>query len=194
MSDIIYFKNTKELRKWFEKNHDKLNEQWFGIYKKGSDKTGVTYMEAVEAALCYGWIDGLIKGINEKSYSQRFTPRRKGSIWSAINIAKVKSLTEKGLMHEAGLKAFNERDIKKQGLYSFEQKEEIKLPAAYLKKIKANKKAWEYYSKRPPGYKRISSWWIISAKQEETRLRRLDALIRDSAAGQKIGLLREKKK
>jgi uncharacterized protein YdeI (YjbR/CyaY-like superfamily) len=187
--NIKYFKTAGELRKWFEKNHNKLTEQWVGLYKKGYESKGVTYLEAVDAALCFGWIDGITKRIDGEKYCQRFTPRKKTSTWSAVNILKVNDLTKKGLMHEAGLKAFNERDRSRTSLYSFEQKE-IKLPPAYEKKFKANKKAWGSYQKMPPGYRRISAWWVISAKQEETRLRRLDTLIADSEAGVKIKPLR----
>jgi uncharacterized protein YdeI (YjbR/CyaY-like superfamily) len=187
--NIKYFKSAKDLRKWFEKNHNKLTEQWIGLYKKGSGKPSVTYSECVDLALCFGWIDGIAKGIDEEKYCQRFTPRKKGSTWSAVNLGKIKELTKKGLMHEAGLKCFNERDRSKTNQYSFEQKE-LKLPPAFEKKFKANKKAWETFQKMAPRYRRTSSWWVISAKQEETRLRRLETLIADSEAGVKIKPLR----
>jgi uncharacterized protein YdeI (YjbR/CyaY-like superfamily) len=189
MAEVIFFKNTKELCKWFEKNHDKLTEQWFGYYKKGSGKTGVTYFEAVDEALCFGWIDGLTKGINDKCYKQRFTPRKKGSTWSAVNIKKVKGLIKSGRMHEAGLTVFKNRDKVKTNQYSFEQKE-IKLTPKMEKMFKFNKKAWEFYSKSPPGYRRTSAWLVISAKRDETKLKRLERLIADSEAGLRIKELR----
>jgi uncharacterized protein YdeI (YjbR/CyaY-like superfamily) len=191
--NIKFFKDQQSLRKWFEKNHDKKDELWLGYYKKSSGRKSVTYKESVDTALCFGWIDGIAKGIDEEKYCQRYTPRRKGSIWSAVNIKKIEELTRAGLMHKAGLEKFNSRDQSKTNLYSFEQSE-IKLPPAYQKMIKANKKAWEYFSKAPPGYRRTSTWWVISAKQEETRLRRLKTLIKDSAAGRKIALLTPVKK
>lgn len=191
--NIKYFKSAIDLRKWFEKNHNKLTEQWIGLYKKVSGKPGVTYGECVDLALCFGWIDGIAKGIDEEKYCQRFTPRKKGSTWSAVNLGKIKELTKRGLMHESGLKRFNERDRSKTNQYSFEQKE-LKLPPAFEKKFKANKKAWEKYQNMAPGYRRTSAWWVISAKQEETRLRRLGTLIADSEAGLKIKPLREIRK
>lgn len=189
MTEVKFFKNIKELRKWFEKNHNKLTEQWFGFYKKGSGKTGVTYPEAVDEALCFGWIDGIAKGIDEKCYKQRFTPRKKGSTWSAVNTGKVKVLIKSSRMHEAGLAVFKNRDKNKTNQYSFEQKE-IKLTTQMEKIFKANKKAWEYYSKSPPGYRRTAAWLVISAKREETKLKRLERLITDSEAGLRIKELR----
>jgi len=189
MAEVKFFKNTKELRKWFEKNHNKLTEQWFGYYKKGSGKKGVTYPEAVDEALCFGWIDGIAKGIDEKCYKQRFTPRKKGSTWSAVNIGKVKDLIKSGRMHEAGLIVFKNRDKKNTNQYSFEQSE-IKLTPQMEKVFKANKKAWEFYSKSPPGYRRTSAWLVISAKRDETKMNRLKRLIADSEAGLRIKELR----
>jgi len=191
--NIKFFRDQKELRKWFEKNHNKKDELWLGYYKKSAGKASVSYKESVDTALCFGWIDGIAKGIDEEKYSQRYTPRRKKSIWSAVNIKKVEALTKVGLMHEAGLAAFNNRDKKMAGLYSSEQKE-IKFTPALLKLMKANRKAWVYFSKAPPGYRKTATWWVISAKQEETRLRRMKTLIADSAAGRRIALLTPAKK
>ena len=194
--NIKFFKTTEVLRKWMEKNHNKKDELWMGYYKKASGKGGLTYKPALDVMLCFGWIDGISKSIDEEKYCQRYTPRRKGSIWSAVNIKKIAELNKAGLMHEAGLAAFNKRDLKKAGLYSFEQKE-IKFTPALLKMLKANKKAWENFSKMPPGYRKTSTWWVISAKQEETRRRRMNTLIADSEAGRRIALLtplKDKKK
>ncbi len=193
---ITFFKDQKALRKWFEKNHNKKDELWLGYFKKSSGKASVSYQGSVDTALCFGWIDGIAKGIDEEKYSQRYTPRRKKSIWSAVNIKKVEALTKAGLMHEAGLEAFNNRDKKMAGLYSNEQTE-IKFTPVLLKLLKSNKKAWEYFSKAPPGYRKTATWWVISAKHEETRLRRMKTLIADSAAGRRIALLtplKDKKK
>jgi len=194
--NIKFFKTTEAFRKWLEKNHNKKDELWLGYYKKASGKTSVTYKEALEEVLCFGWIDGISRSIDEEKYCQRYTPRRKGSIWSAVNIKKAEELIKNGKMHSSGLHVYKNRDPKKAGLYSFEQKE-IKFPTALLKMLKANKKAWEYFSQLPPGYRKTSTWWVISAKQEETRQRRMKTLIADSEAGRRIALLiplKDKKK
>lgn len=191
--NIKFFKTTEALRKWLEKNHNKKDELWMGYYKKSSGKSGVTYKPALDVMLCFGWIDGISKSIDEEKYCQRYTPRRAKSIWSAVNIKKIEELSKAGLMHEAGLAAFNNRDPKKAGLYSFEQGE-IKFPSALLKMLKTNKKAWENFCKMPPGYRKTSTWWVISAKQEETRQRRMKTLIADSEAGRRIALLTPAKK
>ncbi len=183
---VTYFKTQAELRKWFKKNHKTVPELWIGYYKKTSGKPSVLYSQAVDEALCFGWIDGIAKGIDEHKYCQRFTPRRAKSIWSNVNIKKVDALIKSGMMMPEGLKRFNERDEKRTGIYSFEQKSH-KLPAAYEKKFKANKKAWAFFTKKmPPWYQRTSIHWVTSAKQEATQLRRLETLIADSDAGKSI--------
>jgi len=192
-TNIKFFKTQATFRAWLEKNHNKKDELWLGYYKKASGKTSVTYKEALEEVLCFGWIDGISKNIDEEKYCQRYTPRRKGSIWSAVNINKAEKLIKNGKMHSTGLHVYKNRDLKRAGLYSNEQKE-IKFPAALLKMMKANKKAWENYSKMPPGYRKTSTWWVISAKQEETRQRRMKTLILDSEAGRRIALLTPVKK
>lgn len=183
--NIKYFKTEENLRKWYMKNHNKLTEQWIGYYKKTSGKPGITYSQAVDQALCFGWIDGIAKGIDENQYCQRFTPRRPNSIWSAVNLKKVDALIKKKLMTPAGMKIYNERNKDKTNMYSFEQNKH-ELPAIYEKKFKANKKAWENFHKMAPSYRKPAIWWVISAKQEETQLRRLATLIEDSEAGRKI--------
>ncbi len=195
-TNIKYFKTQQSFREWLEKYHAKKDELWLGYYKKGSGKKSITYKEALEEVLCFGWIDGISRGIDEEKYCQRYTPRRKGSIWSAVNIKKAEELIKNGKMHSHGLHIYKTRDLKRAGLYSNEQAE-IKFTQAFEKKFKSNKKAWERFSNMPPGYRRTATWWVISAKQEETRLRRLDVLINDSVAGRKIALLtpaKEKKK
>jgi uncharacterized protein YdeI (YjbR/CyaY-like superfamily) len=179
-TNITFFRTPAYLRKWFQKNHDSATELWVGFYKKDSGKISVTYNEALDEALCFGWIDGIRKGIDEISYTNRFTPRKKKSNWSAININRVKELKKLKLMKPAGLKAFEDRDGKRTNLYSFEQKKNPKLPAAYLKQFKANKKAWNYFSSQPPWYQRAAIWLVISAKQEVTKLKRLKELISHS--------------
>ncbi len=185
-----FFKTPADWRKWLERNHDKAEELWVGFYKKDSGKPSITWPESVDGALCFGWIDGVRKSIDEVSYMIRFTPRKPSSIWSAINLKRVEELTKLGLMHAAGLKVFQARDLKKSGRYSFEQEKPQKLDEAYEKKLRANKKAWAFFQAQPPWYQRTSSFWIMSAKQEETRLRRLAILIDDSAHERSIAPLK----
>ncbi len=184
----FFFPTQSDLQKWFEKNHNKADELWVGYYKKSTGRPSITWQESVDEALCFGWIDGIRKSIDEESYKIRFTPRRKDSIWSAVNIKRIKELKKLGLVKPSGLEAFKKRDEKKAKLYSFEQKKVI-LPKELEKKIKTNKKAWEYFQKLPPYAKRVSTWWVISAKKEETKLNRLNTLIKCSEEGRKIPLL-----
>ena len=174
-----FFKTQKEFHKWLEKNHDKAQELIVGFYKISSGRQSIKYQEALDEALCFGWIDGVRKSINDISYSIRFTPRKPKSYWSAINIRRVGELTKLKLMHPSGLKVFDGRDKEKSGRYSNERKI-IKLDSSYEKKLKANKKAWEFFQSKPPSYQKPAMWWVMSAKQEETRLRRLAKLIEDS--------------
>lgn len=180
-----FFRSSDEFRKWLEANHDTASEVYVGFYKKASGKKGISYKEAVDQALCFGWIDTTVKGIDEERYMQRFTPRRKGSIWSAVNIKRVGELTEQGLMHPAGLKTFQTRDPTKQGLYSFENPPQD-LPPEQEKRFKANKAAWGFFNEQPAGYKRAAIWWVVSAKREETKERRIQTLIDDSEAGRRL--------
>ena len=173
---IKFFKTPGEFRKWLEVNHDKSKELLVGFYKKDSGKQSINWPEAVDEALCFGWIDGIRKSIDETSYTIRFTPRKPRSIWSAVNIKRAAELSKIGRMHDSGLKTFNERDEKKAVQYSYEQKNK-KLDPTYEKKIKANKKAWRFFQAQATWYQRTSTWWIISAKREETRLKRLNILI-----------------
>lgn len=186
-----FFKKPADLRKWFEQNHETIEELWVGYHKKATGKPSITWPESVDQALCFGWIDGIRKSVDEHSYMIRFTPRRPKSVWSAINIKKVKELTEKGLMHPNGSAAFDKKEDHRSGIYSFEQdKKNLKLPPDYEKQFKANKKAWAFYQSMPPSYRRTSAHWVISAKQEATRLKRLQTLITDSEEGIKIKPLR----
>ena len=188
-----FFKNQKELRKWFEKNHDREKEIWVGFYKKDSGKANFTWSQSVDQALCFGWIDGIRKSIDVYSYMIRFTPRNPKSNWSTINIKKINELTELGLMHPAGIEAFKKREEKRSEIHSFEQRR-IKLNKKYELKIKSNKKAWKFFQALPPSTKKQSIWWVMSAKKEETQLRRLDIIIKSSDEGKKLPLLRIGKK
>ncbi len=181
-----FFATPTAFRLWLEEHHQTTQELWVGFYKTRSGKPGITWPEAVDEALCFGWIDGVRKGIDDASYTIRFTPRKPQSIWSAVNVKRAQELARQGLMHPAGLKAFEERDQKKSGLYSYEQRKSSRLDPAYEKQFKANKKAWDFFQSKPPSYQQPAIWWVMSAKQEETRLKRLTRLIEDSEHGRTI--------
>jgi uncharacterized protein YdeI (YjbR/CyaY-like superfamily) len=183
-----FFKTASDLREWLAKNHDKTSELWIGFYKKASGKRSITYREALDEALCFGWIDGVRKSLNDESYIQRFTPRRARSIWSNINTKRVEELKKLGKMEPAGLNAFAARDPKRSGIYSFER-EELKFDGEFKKRFQANKKAWEFYEKLPPFLKRTVTFWVISAKKEETRWRRFEKLLESSARGVRLGVI-----
>lgn len=181
----IFFTSKAEFYKWLKKNHAKETEVWVGMYKVATGKPSVKWNDIVDVALCFGWIDSVVRRINSESHMQRLTPRKKSSIWSAKNIKRIGQLIEEGLVAPSGLKTFNERDLRKQNLYSFEQ-EEVAFTKEQEKLFKKNKKAWEYFQSKPISYRRPATWWVISAKQEATRERRLATLIEDSAAGRHI--------
>lgn len=184
-----FFKTQKELRKWFEKKHNKMDEIWIGYYKKATGKQSITWSESVDEAICFGWIDGIRKSIDDESYMIRFTPRKPSSNWSAVNIEKVKKLSRLGLMKPEGIEAYARRKEHKSKIYSYEQKD-VQLDKSFDEKFKKNKKAWQFYTKKlAPSYRKISIRWVMSAKQEKTRLKRLDILIASSAKGEKIPLL-----
>jgi uncharacterized protein YdeI (YjbR/CyaY-like superfamily) len=188
-----FFKGQNELRKWFEKNHHKEKEIWVGFYKKDSGKANYSWSQSVDQALCFGWIDGIRKSIDEYSYMIRFTPRNSKSNWSAINIKKIKELTKLGLMDPAGVEAYKKREDKRSEVYSFEQ-DKVKLSKKYELIFKSNKRAWKFFQSLPPSTKKPSIWWLMSAKKEETKLRRLDILIKSSEKEEKIPPLRLGKK
>jgi uncharacterized protein YdeI (YjbR/CyaY-like superfamily) len=168
-----------------EKNHATVTELWVGFYAKGSGKPSITWPESVDQALCFGWIDGIRKRVDEISYQIRFTPRRRGSIWSAINIKHAKELVRQKQMRPTGLKAFTARIENKSGIYSYEQRStELNRPYANL--LKKNKAASNFFEKQPPSYRKMIGWWIISAKKEETRMARLTRLISESAKGKRL--------
>jgi uncharacterized protein YdeI (YjbR/CyaY-like superfamily) len=191
---IKFFKSQRDWRAWLTKNHDRVDELWVGFYKTTSGKPSITWKQSVDEALCFGWIDGLRKSIDETSYKIRFTPRRPGSVWSAINIARAKELDAEGQMHAAGLAALAKRKDDKSAIYSYEQRKNPKLEATERKKLKANAKAWAFFSAQPPWYQKAATWWIVSAKKDETRAKRLAKLIEDSAAGRTIPPLTRKSK
>jgi uncharacterized protein YdeI (YjbR/CyaY-like superfamily) len=184
---VRYFESAAEFRAWLETNHAEAAELWVGFYKKDSGKGGITYAEALDEALCFGWIDGIRKRVDEVSYTNRFTPRRLRSVWSIVNTRRVEQLRALGRMAEAGLKAFVARDTRRSGIYSFEK--EIALDARVEKRFKRNKKAWAFFQRQPPGYRRLMKHRVMSAKREDTRNRRLEQLIAVSARGLRMNLL-----
>ena len=178
----LFFATQNEFRQWLEANHDKESALIVGFHKVNSGKPSMTWSESVDQALCFGWIDGVKHSIDQDSYQIRFTPRKKNSIWSAVNIKKVEGLIEKGLMRNAGLVSFNHRTEDKSKIYSFEN-EEVKFSPELEAIFKSNKAAWDYFQSLAPTYRKPSSNWVMSAKQEATRLKRLHELIADSEKG-----------
>lgn len=189
-----FFRTQADLRAWFEQHHDEGGELWVGYYKKGTGLPSVTWPESVDAALCFGWIDGLKRSVDEKSYTLRFTPRRKRSHWSDRNLGRMKELVAEGLVAESGLAAYERRDRRRERQASYEQSGTVALPAEYERKLKANLAAWEYFQSARPSYRKQVTWWVISAKREDTRQRRLGVLIESCAEGDVIPPLRWAKK
>ena len=174
-----FFAKQSGFRNWLNKNHKKETELIVGFYKVNSGKPSMTWPQSVDEALCFGWIDGVRTSIDKDSYQIRFTPRKPTSIWSAINIKKVEALTKQGLMQPAGLASFEKRKEERSKVYAFEN-EEMNFTAEFEKIFKANKKAWVYFQSLAASYKKISKHWVMSAKQETTRLKRLNQLIEES--------------
>ena len=180
-----FFASPSELRTWLQEHHDTAQELLVGFYKKSSGKPSITWPQAVDEALCFGWIDGVRKSIDDTSYTIRFTPRRPHSTWSMVNINRVTELTKLGLMQPSGLKAFEERDPAKAELYSYERTN-ARLDARYEEEFRANKTAWDFFQVQAPSYQKAAVWWVMSARQAETRSRRLAKLIEDSEQGRTI--------
>ena len=177
-----FFKTQFEFREWLEKNHQHETELVVGFYKVSTNKPSMTWSESVDQALCFGWIDGVRRSIDKDSYQIRFTPRKKTSIWSDINIKKVENLTSQGLMHKAGLDIFSHRKESLSRIYAFEN-EEQNLPLAFEKTFKENKLAWDYFNSLASTYRKPSLNWVMSVKQETTKIKRLKELIADSELG-----------
>jgi uncharacterized protein YdeI (YjbR/CyaY-like superfamily) len=180
-----FFPTPEDFRAWLDANHERETELLVGFYKKGTGKPSITWPESVDEALCYGWIDGVRRRVDDEAYSIRFTPRKLKSTWSAVNIGRVGELTELGRMRPAGLKAFHAREESNSRIYAYE-KEPVGFDAALEERFRANEKAWNFFQAQPPGYRRTSTHWVVSAKQEATRLRRLDKLIADSGQGRRL--------
>jgi uncharacterized protein YdeI (YjbR/CyaY-like superfamily) len=188
---IKFFKTESDFRKWLSKNHDNSDELWIGFKKVGSGKKSITYSEALDQALCFGWIDGIRKSIDEESYKIRFTPRKKNSKWSKVNIEKAKVLLKSGLMTEPGIKAFQDWNKNGSIKYSYEEKDK-KLSREFEKIFKTDNKAWTFFQKQPPYYQKTASFWIMSAKKDDTKMRRLSRLINDSKIEKRIDELNPK--
>jgi uncharacterized protein YdeI (YjbR/CyaY-like superfamily) len=182
---IKFFKTPGDFRKWLERHHADTQELWVGYYKKDSGKQSITWPESVDQALCFGWIDGIRRSVDEISYTSRFTPRKTKSTWSVVNIKRVEELIAQGLMQPAGLKAFEARTENRSGIYAYEQRSD-KLAAPYEKRLRQNRAAWDFFQAQTPSYRKLASWWVVSAKREETRLKRLEKLIEDSAHGRTL--------
>ena len=179
------FAAAADFRAWLEAHHDTATELWVGYYKKGVPKTSMTYPQSVEEALCFGWIDGLTRRIDHEVHATRFTPRRRSGTWSAANIAKVAELRAAGRLHPAGIRAFEERD-RRRDLPPPSERPVQELPADWLARLRADPAAWAYWQAQTPVYRRDATRWVLDAKRPETRDRRMAALIEDSAAGRPI--------
>lgn len=186
--DIIFFESPDAFRDWLEEHHEQATELLVGFHKKVTGRPILTWPEAVDQALCFGWIDGVRKSLDENSYVIRFTPRKPRSNWSSVNIKRVEELTALGLMQPAGLKAFSERDEAKAQLYSYEARRRG-LDEQYENIFRENTTAWNFFQSQAPSYQKAASWWVRSAKREETRLKRLTTLIEASEQGRRIAAL-----
>ncbi len=188
VSNPTFFATPTDFRRWLEKHHESARELLVGFHKKGSGKPSITWPESVDEALCFGWIDGIRRRIDDESYSIRFTPRRPESIWSKVNFNRIGELIAAGRVQPAGLAAFAKRSEDKTGVYSYEHQRsgEVPLDPAYEKQLRKDKAAWQYLQHEAPWYLRIVTRWIMGAKKEETREKRLRELIEASAAGRRI--------
>jgi uncharacterized protein YdeI (YjbR/CyaY-like superfamily) len=182
---VLFFQTPAAFRAWLEKNHAKAKELWLGFYKVGSGRKSVTYKQALDEALCFGWIDGVRKGIDGERYVQRFTPRKPVSTWSAINVARVKELIAARRMAPAGLAAYQRRDPARTATYSYENRPRVLAPE-YEKELRRNAKAAAFFDALPPSFKSLMIFYVMSAKKEETRAKRLQRLIDASAAGKRL--------
>ncbi len=181
-----FFATPAEFRAWLEANHETATELLVGFHKKGSGLPSIAWPESVDQALCFGWIDGVRRSLGETSYAIRFTPRTARSNWSAVNITRAQELRDQGLMHPAGLAAFAARSDERSNTYSFEQRGPVELSAGDRETFEANGDAWRFFQSQPPSYRKAAIWWVIGAKRDETRARRLATLIDDSAHERRV--------
>ncbi len=189
MSAPLFFATPADLRAWFEANHATAEQLWIGYHKKATGRASVTWEESRDEALCFGWIDGVRRSIDDARFKVRFTPRREGSDWSLVNIGRAKELKAQGRMRRSGVAAFAHAD-EKAARAAHRRRRTAALEGEYLERLKAVSEAWDYYRAQPPGYRRDAARWVMDAKRDETRLRRLAALIEDCAAGRRIKPLR----
>jgi uncharacterized protein YdeI (YjbR/CyaY-like superfamily) len=187
--DAVFFSSPEEFRDWLSANHETADELWVGFHKRATGKPSLTWPQSVDQALCFGWIDGLRKSLGPEGYMIRFTPRRPKSYWSHVNVKRAEELQEQGLMQPAGLRAFEARDKIRSGAYSFENRD-VRFDPALEGAFRANEKAWSWFESQAPWYRRTAAFWVMDAKREETRRRRLETLIVESAAGRIVGPLR----
>jgi len=180
-----FFETPATFRVWLRKHHRTADELWVGFYKKAAGRPSITWQEAVDEALCFGWIDGIRKSVDAESYTNRFTPRRRGSVWSAVNTRRALELIKDGRMRAAGKAAFEARDAAKTDALS-RVRVAARLEKAHEAQFKANVAAWEFFSAQPPGYRRMAAWWVLSAKRNETQAKRLATLIQRSASGRRL--------
>ena len=180
-----FFPSAESFRRWLESHHDSESEIVVGFYRVDTGKPTMSWSESVREAICFGWIDGHVKRIDDTSYTRRFTPRKGASIWSRVNIQHAEQLIADGRMHAAGLAAFTARTAKRSGVYSFEQ-ESVELPASLISVFRRNKRAFEFWERQPASYRRAATWWVINAKQEATKVRRMKSLIDYSQKGERV--------
>lgn len=185
-----FFETPALFRRWLKEHHNTASELWVGFHKKASGRPSITWPQSVDEALCFGWIDGVRKRLDDESYVIRFTPRKPRSTWSVVNTRRAQELLDAGRMRPAGVRAFEARDAARSGVYSFEQRDQATLSPEQDKQFRADKRAWAFFQAQPPGYRKVAVFWVVSARQEATRARRLQTLIDDSAAGRRIGPLR----
>jgi uncharacterized protein YdeI (YjbR/CyaY-like superfamily) len=187
-----FFTSQAAFRKWLDANHERATELRVGLWKVDSERGGLTYKQALDEALCAGWIDAVRRRIDDKSYSIRFTPRKAKSYWSEVNVRRMEQLIADGVVKPEGLRAFEARDPEKTKQYSYEERTRPLAPE-YEQQFRANRKAWTYFESEAPWYRRTASWWVMSAKREETRARRLAELIERSAKARRLAQLPAKK-
>lgn len=187
--NVTYFSCAAEFRRWLRANHRRETEVWIGFRKVGSGPIGITYSEALDEALCFGWIDGVRKRVDDRHYTIRFTPRRLRSRWSLVNVKRVQGLIAAGRLTPAGQAAFDARTDRLTGTYSFEQQRRSTFTPVFRSRFEAEPDAWEYFTSQAPSYQRTATFWVMSAVREDTRVKRLETLIADSRERRRIGLL-----
>ena len=186
------FKTQADFRKWLAKNHDSKSELVLRLYKVHALHKGIGYKQALEEALCWGWIDGVVRSLDADSFHQRYSPRKSKSNWSTVNIKKMRELIAAGKAAPPGIAAFERRDKIALAPYSFENRN-ITLAPAFLKRLKANPRAWKFFQSEPPGYRRTTVFWVMQAKKADTRKRRFRTMLDRMAKGERMGILPKKR-